>query len=373
MKRLFLFILIICSTSYAGLPPTSSKDSTDTGNITTFNYQFPNFTGTHTGVTFSLGVNGVAGGGTGTGTAFTAGSVLFAGASGVYSQNNSQLFWDNSNNRLGIGTASPSNPLTINTTGTTGNIVMEDFFTGNGAVGQILGVPQTGGGNEFYLNTVGVTTGLQNWIAFRFGASGNKWFFGDDGANAYFQTLHAMYFGPNAAGNPSQAKAGATLSLVSFTAGINQVTPGAALEVDSQAVGNITLLAKSVASQTANIFNVEASGGQVDFSIDKNGQFRTGNSTPAIAANACGTTSQGTVSGTNQSGLVTVGTALITVCTISWSTTLGTAPTACLISPANTTAAATGTVAAYISSVSTTNFVITGTALASAAYYYHCY
>ena len=35
------------------------------------------------------------------GTAFTTGSVVFAGASGVYSQNNSNLFWDNTNNRLG--------------------------------------------------------------------------------------------------------------------------------------------------------------------------------------------------------------------------------------------------------------------------------
>jgi hypothetical protein len=45
----------------------------------------------------------VANGGTGTGTAFTAGSVVFAGASGVYNQNNANLFWDNTNVRLGIG------------------------------------------------------------------------------------------------------------------------------------------------------------------------------------------------------------------------------------------------------------------------------
>lgn len=44
-------------------------------------------------------------------TVFTQGSVLFAGASGVYSQNNSQLFWDNTNFRLGIGTATPAAEL----------------------------------------------------------------------------------------------------------------------------------------------------------------------------------------------------------------------------------------------------------------------
>lgn len=58
------------------------------------------------------GTLGVTNGGTGTSTAFTAGSVIFAGASGVYSQNNSALFWDNTNNWLGIGTT-PSYALSI--------------------------------------------------------------------------------------------------------------------------------------------------------------------------------------------------------------------------------------------------------------------
>lgn len=59
-------------------------------------------------ITTALGTLGVANGGTGTSTQFTAGSVLFAGASGVYSQNNANLFWDNTNARLGIGTNAPA-------------------------------------------------------------------------------------------------------------------------------------------------------------------------------------------------------------------------------------------------------------------------
>ena len=47
-------------------------------------------------------------GGTGTSTQFTTGSVVFAGASGVYSQDNANFFWDNTNDRLGIGTSSPN-------------------------------------------------------------------------------------------------------------------------------------------------------------------------------------------------------------------------------------------------------------------------
>ena len=66
-----------------------------------------------TGAITLAGTLGVANGGTGTTTAFTAGSVVFAGASGVYSQDNANLFWDNANDRLGIGTATPSEVLEI--------------------------------------------------------------------------------------------------------------------------------------------------------------------------------------------------------------------------------------------------------------------
>jgi hypothetical protein len=54
-------------------------------------------------------------GGTGAPTWFapTAGSVVFAGASGVLAQDNANLFWDNTNKRLGIGTTGPTSQLTI--------------------------------------------------------------------------------------------------------------------------------------------------------------------------------------------------------------------------------------------------------------------
>jgi len=66
-----------------------------------------------TGAITLAGTLNVANGGTGTSTAFTAGSVVFAGASGVYSQDNANLFWDNANDRLGISTTTPSAKLTV--------------------------------------------------------------------------------------------------------------------------------------------------------------------------------------------------------------------------------------------------------------------
>ena len=61
----------------------------------------------------------VTSGGTGTTTAFTAGSVVFAGTSGTYSQNNTNFFWDDTNNRLGLGSATPAVRLQVTGTSTT--------------------------------------------------------------------------------------------------------------------------------------------------------------------------------------------------------------------------------------------------------------
>jgi len=47
-------------------------------------------------------------GGTGTLIRFTAGSVVFAGGAGVYTQDNANFFWDATNHRLGLGTTAPS-------------------------------------------------------------------------------------------------------------------------------------------------------------------------------------------------------------------------------------------------------------------------
>lgn len=58
------------------------------------------------------GLLGVARGGTGAG-AFTLGSVVFAGVAGVYTQDNANLFWDDTNNRLGIGNAAPARTLDV--------------------------------------------------------------------------------------------------------------------------------------------------------------------------------------------------------------------------------------------------------------------
>jgi hypothetical protein len=95
---------------------------------------------------------------------------------------------------------------------------------------------------------------------------------------------------------------------------------------------------------------------------------------PTIASGACGATTNGAVvaGSTNQTGNITIASATTTTCTVSFSATLAVAPQACVIFPTNATAAATGTTVARVSSVTTSQFVITGSALASANYEYIC-
>lgn len=120
---------------------------------------------------------------------------------------------------------------------------------------------------------------------------------------------------------------------------------------------------------TANSDTVNLSGSVANVSAA--GVPYSTNAAPSIVSNACGSTSQGTVAGTNTDGLLTVGTATVTSCTVSFSATLPNAPRTVTLTPANTAAAATGTTAAYVSAITTAHWVLTGIALAGAAYYYH--
>jgi hypothetical protein len=128
------------------------------------------------------GVLPVANGGTATSTAFTLGSVVFAGASGVYSQKNASFFWDNTNNRLGIGTTTPAVSLAISGTdaillpvGTTGqqptgatgmlrfNSSTTSFEGYNGSAwGSIGGGTPGGSTTQVQYNNAGALAGSSN-------------------------------------------------------------------------------------------------------------------------------------------------------------------------------------------------------------------
>lgn len=75
----------------------------------------------------------------------TAGSVLFAGTSGLLSQDNTNLFWDNTNKRLGIGTSSPeamihniSTASGISTTDSPENLRLDRYVANSAATAPLV-------------------------------------------------------------------------------------------------------------------------------------------------------------------------------------------------------------------------------------------
>lgn len=93
----------------------------------------------------------------------TAGSIVFASASNTYGQDNANLFWDDANNRLGILTATPSQPLEvggnifINTA--TANLFLKDTSTGFLSSSSTVITPQ----NNNSLRSTSFTGGLVGW------------------------------------------------------------------------------------------------------------------------------------------------------------------------------------------------------------------
>ncbi|OGI15021.1 MAG: hypothetical protein A2878_02610 [Candidatus Moranbacteria bacterium RIFCSPHIGHO2_01_FULL_54_31] len=142
-----------------------------------------------TGTAYAFSAVGTTGqalisGGTGSPTFYapTAGSILFAGTSGILSQDNASIFFDDTNNRLGIGTAAPSTLLEVS--GSAADVVSTitaadatydpilKFRTGSSPSVQFsLGVDNSdsdkfkiysgdglGSGDEFVIDASGVTT-----------------------------------------------------------------------------------------------------------------------------------------------------------------------------------------------------------------------
>lgn len=102
---------------------------------------------TTNGNTSNVGISVTAGGistNSLTDTALTLGSVLFSGAAGLVTQDNAAFFWDDTNNRLGLNTITPSNTLDVH-------------FAGSGAS---IGINNTAGNPA---TIVFANTGTNKW------------------------------------------------------------------------------------------------------------------------------------------------------------------------------------------------------------------
>lgn len=113
-------------------------------------------------------------------------------------------------------------------------------------------------------------------------------------------------------------------------------------------------------------------GGTNSVSIDSTGHLNlSGKAAPSIASGACGTGTNGTITGSDQSGVITVGAVATTACAVTFGSTWAVAPKSCVFSAAN--AGAVGaTVLPFISAISQTGFTLSGTALASTSFGFQC-
>lgn len=112
------------------------------------------------------GILALGNGGTGA-TAFTAGSIVFSNGT-ILTQDNSNLFWDDTNNRLGIGTATPGNALDLQGAGNTKIFNISTSSVGTGYL--FIGIVNTGGslaigvensiGNTFATNALAFSSNI---------------------------------------------------------------------------------------------------------------------------------------------------------------------------------------------------------------------
>lgn len=314
------------------------------------------------------------GSGTSNGLLYDAAGVIGNTAAGT----NGQLFLGvtsgapNWSTMSGDATISNAGALTLATvngnTGSFGSATNCTAFTTNGkglitAASAVTCTPAVG-------SITGLGTGVGAALAINVGSAGSPVVNGgalgtpSSGVGTNLTALNGSNISTGTVGAAVGGAGTITGALKGSGAGV--VTQAACADLSNGATGCSTATGTSGATIPLNNGNNTFSG-----TTTHSGQLISTFGTPTIASGACGATTNGTISGTNQSGIVTIGAATTTTCTISFSTTI-TAPGACVIFPASAGAAAQGTTVARVGTPGTTNWVITGTALASTVYAYIC-
>jgi predicted acyltransferase (DUF342 family) len=230
----------------------------------------------------------------------TPGSVIFAGTGGALSQNNAKFFWDNGNERLGIGTNTPAATLHVVGTGrfdgqltvTTGGAAI----TGNSTVTGTLGVSSdvsVGGnltvdgnttlGNNAAVDLVTFNARVQSHVV---PSANNTYDLGEDATPLRWRS---GYFG-------TQVKVGTSVSLVAATNALEytggdgriSVAGASALRVSTNGVERLIVdgsghvlpgadNAYDLGSATQRWANLYAYNGKVDNDLTVSNTLNVGN------------------------------------------------------------------------------------------------
>lgn len=300
MSRLIIFLTFISSISFAGLPPTTSKVIGDAGNVTTFNYLFPNFTGTHAGTTVSLGVNSIAGGGTGASTKSTAfdalspmttgGDLIYGGVSG-------------SGTRLANG--STNQILTSN--GGTNAPSWKSLST------LLDGTYFKFGGNSFGANTSIGTTDANDLQIIRNGLT--KIYVGSTGVAVGNTTPAAS------AALDIQSTTGALIIPRLTTAQINALTPSLGMVVFDTTLGRTQCYDGAWSACTKKILSTQSPTAAASITLDLTAQVQRIRLTPASAISLSATVPFGSSAPIDGAEIILVGTSDTNTVTITASDT----------------------------------------------------
>jgi len=204
----------------SAVPYTGATQAIDVGN--------KNFTTTGAlsagSLTLTTTALGVGNGGTGTGTTFTQGSVIFSGASGVYSQDNANFFWDSSTHRLGLGNASPGSTLdvkgTLRLSGSSSGFVGLQGASAAGSTTYTL--PSADGTDGQLLKTNG--SGVLSWTTV---SGGSGMAIGSPVTSGTSGSVLVV----NGSGNLAQDNANLFWDLTTHRLGLGNVSPSAPLDV----------------------------------------------------------------------------------------------------------------------------------------------
>lgn len=216
---------------------------------------------------------GVANGGTNAG-AFTVGSIVFAGTSGTYTQDNANLFYDDTNNQLLLGDGTVTNPsIGFKSDPDTGI-----YWTGSGQL-------------RFSING---TNSLSVFASSIQAGSGSVFLSGNGTASA-----PSYAFGSNTTAGLYRISVGvlgiSTASTermridASGLIGINGAATGAQVQITNSTAGNIVLLAKGAASQSGSLQEWQNSSATVLASVSSAGKIATQAGTSAVLAKVGGT------------------------------------------------------------------------------------
>lgn len=173
---------------------------------------------------------------------FTLGSIPFIGASGLFTQDNANLFWDNTNKRLGIGTAGPSQLLNVVSSANVNKYLIK------AEASQISAVAD-------YLNTaiLGIANGLNISWGFAIGVVGQAKKLSSAGAIGLWGTLSNTtpvlgVTGMDTALYADGASLGCAGLFMNGNVGIGTTSPDQKLTV----AGNISTTGQIISSGTAD-------------------------------------------------------------------------------------------------------------------------